>query len=87
MFSDLFADSHLLNAQKPVTIYYIIKRFVGMIVQRSVYYALLDVDQWLCAVWNRTDNFCSSIRKKVATWVTEHSVQNISVEDFKSKCS
>jgi len=43
MYPDLFIGSHLLIAQKPI----------GMIAQRSEYYALLDVVRGLHAIRNR----------------------------------
>jgi len=55
--------------------------------QQSVYYALLDLVEGWHAIRNGAENLCSirSIRDKVATWVSEYSVQNNSIGYFTSK--
>jgi len=40
-YPDLFAGSHMLTVQKPVSKCYTIEQFVGTIAQRPEYYALL----------------------------------------------
>jgi len=39
---DLFADSHLLTAEKPESECYVIDRFFGMILEWSEFRAVLD---------------------------------------------
>ena len=51
MYLDLFADSHLLTAQKSASQCYVIDRHVGTIAQRSVYYPL---HQWFSNCGTRT---------------------------------
>jgi len=38
MYPDLFADSHLLTKEKPVSECYVMERFIGTVAQWSVYY-------------------------------------------------
>jgi len=52
-YPGLFAGSHLLSVQKPLSKCYVIEWFIGMIAQQPSYYTLLDAVRGLCAVKNR----------------------------------
>jgi len=57
-YSDLFAGSHVLTTQTPVSVCYVIDRFIGMIAEWSEYCTLLDTVGGLCVVRKSTENLC-----------------------------
>jgi len=54
----MFAGSHLLTTQKPVSEYYVMGQFIGMIAEWSEYCTLHDAVGRLRIIRNSIENLC-----------------------------
>jgi len=79
MYSDLFAGSDLLYAQKFASECYVTARLIRTITQRSVFYAQPHVFGALRALRNKTENLCLINPRQSSNVLSvhwQHSIQN-----------